>query len=124
MRRLIVLFAVIAFVALPLLAIDPGRAQGTLTIDDTRIPLLYAYAIKHQKNQLTNRNDDTKIILTDKPLPEGTQLSDVDYQFPDSIFSLVVCLDRKGFVSHVVVQHATGTYDAGYFDGEAMQDYH
>ena len=37
---------------------------------------------------------------------------------------MVVCVDKRGFVSHVVVQHAGGTYDGGYFDGEAMKDYH
>lgn len=123
MRRLLVLSAVVALFALPLFAVDPGRAEGSLTIDGNRIPLLYAYAANHQKNQLTNRNDDTMVVLTDKPLPDGTRVPELDQAFPDGIYGVVICYDRKNYVSHVVVQHATGSYDAGYFDGEAMKDY-
>jgi hypothetical protein len=124
MHRIAVLLATAALIATPLFAVDPGHAEGAVTIDGNRIPLLYAYAARHQKNQITNRDDDTKFVLTDKPLPDGAQLADIDYNFPEGILGIVFCVDRKGFVSHVVVQHATGTYDGGYFDGEAMKDYH
>ena len=111
------------FVALPAFAADLGRAQGTLTIDGTRIPLTYAYAIDHQKNQLTNKNSDTRIILTDKPLPDNTKLEDVDYNFPDGILGVVFCINgRNDDISHVVVQHSSGTYDGGFF--ENVPEYH
>jgi len=97
---------------------DLGRAVGSVTIDGKPIVLQYAYAIDHQKNQLTNKNSDTKIILTDKPLPDGTKLDDVDYNFPDGVLGVVVCVSAPNDgVSHVVVQHPTGTYDGGYFEG-------
>jgi hypothetical protein len=102
-------------------AADLGRAIGSVTIDGKPIVLQYAYAIDHQKNQLSNKTTDTKIILTDKPLPDGTKLDDVDYTFPDGVFGIVVCILPTDGVSHVVVQHPTGTFDAGYFEG--VQDY-
>lgn len=103
-------------------AADLGRATGSVTIDGKPIVLQYAYAIDHQKNQLTNKSNETKVVLTDKPLPDGTKLADVDYSFPDGIYGVVVCLMPNDNVSHVVVQHPTGTYDAGYFEG--VTDYH
>jgi hypothetical protein len=102
-------------------AADLGRADGAVTIDGKPIVLQYAYAVDHQKNQLSNKSNETKIILTDKPLPDGTKLDDVDYTFPDGVLGIVVCLTPKDEISHVVVQHPTGTYDAGYFEG--VQDY-
>ena len=117
-RALTVLLLVAASSAF---AADLGRAIGTVTIDGKPIVLQYAYAIDHQKNQLTNKTNETKVILTDKPLPDGTKLDDVDYTFPDGVFGIVVCLTPADAVSHVVVQHPTGTYDAGYFEG--VQDY-
>jgi hypothetical protein len=114
---------VLFLLALPALAVDLGRAEGSLTIDGTRVPLTYAYAVDHQKNQLTNKNSDTKILLTDKPLPENTKLEDVDYNFPEGILGIVVCITGKNDdVSHVVVQHSSGTYDAGFF--ENVPEYH
>jgi hypothetical protein len=113
MRRLLLVAAV--SVALPLAAQQPGTAQGSLTVDGTKTDLLYAYAVDHQPNELTHAKSDTKIILTDKPLPDGTDLQKVDYWFPDGILGVVVCIDRARQVSHVVVQHARGTIDAGYF---------
>ncbi len=99
-------------------AADLGRAIGSVTIDGKPIVLQYAYAIDHQKNQLSSKTSDTKIILTDRPLPDGTKLDDVDYSFPDGVFGIVVCVTAPADgVSHVVVQHPTGTYDAGYFEG-------
>src|SRR6266508_3024508 len=55
-------------------AADLGRAIGSVTIDGKPIVLQYAYAIDHQKNQLSSKTSDTKIILTDRPLPDGTKL--------------------------------------------------
>jgi len=121
MRRAIVALVAICLLPLPLLAIDAGRAEGRLTVNGTPIDLVYAYAIGGQKNDISNRRDDVRIILTDKPLPDGTDLSKVDYVFPDGILGIVVCIDINKQVSHVIVQHAAGTYDAGYFEG--MPDY-
>jgi hypothetical protein len=117
-RAFAVLFLVIGSSAF---AADLGRAAGSVTIDGKPIVLQYAYAIDHQKNQLTNKSNETKIILTDKPLPDGTKLDDVDYTFPDGVYGVVVCVTPTDSVSHVVVQHPTGTFDAGYFEG--VQDY-
>ena len=71
-------------------AADLGRAIGSVTIDGKPIVLQYAYAIDHQKNKLSNKANETKVILTDKPLPDGTKLDDVEYTFPDGVFGIVV----------------------------------
>ncbi|HKS24349.1 MAG TPA: hypothetical protein VJZ76_16230 [Thermoanaerobaculia bacterium] len=115
------MIAISFVVAGTLVAADLGRAVGSVTIDGKPIVLQYAYAIDHQKNQLSNKSNETKVILTDKPIPDGTKLADVDYNFPDGIYGVVVCMTPQDNVSHVVVQHPAGTYDAGYFEG--VQDY-
>lgn len=122
MRNVWALTAVLLIVAGAAFAADLGRTSGSVTIDGKPIVLQYAYAIDHQKNELTSKKNETKIVLTDKPLPDGTKLDDVDYTFPDGVFGIVVCVNPTDNVSHVVVQHPTGTYDAGYFEG--LQDYH
>jgi len=99
-------------------AVDPGKAQGTVMVDGDRIDLNYAYAVNHQKNEVTNRRDDTRIVLTDKPLPDNTKLEDIDYSFPDGTLGLVVCVSHDDKVSHIVLQHAKGMYDGGYFEGD------
>jgi hypothetical protein len=120
--RQIAAVIVLLLLAVPAVAVDLGRAEGTLTIDSTRIPLTYAYVIGHQKNQLTNKNTDTRIILTDKPLPDNAKLEDVDYNFPDGILGVVFHITGKNDeISHVVVQHASGTWDGGFF--ESVPDY-
>jgi len=118
MRYARALIAVSFVIGSSAFAADLGRAIGTVTIDGKPIVLQYAFAIDHQKNQLTNKTSDTKIILTDKPLPDGTKLEDIDYNFPDGIYGVVVCLTAPtDGISHVVVQHPGGTFDAGYFEG-------
>lgn len=119
--RYAAVIAISFLVAGTLVAADLGRAVGSVTIDGKPIVLQYAYAIDHQKNQLSNKSNETKVILTDKPIPDGTKLADVDYNFPDGIYGVVVCMTPQDNVSHVVVQHPAGTYDAGYFEG--VQDY-
>ena len=99
-------------------AVDLGKAQGAITVDGDRIDLNYAYAVNRQKNEVTNRRDDTRIVLTDKPLPDGAKLEDIDYSFPDGTLGLVVCVSHDDKVSHIVLQHAKGMYDGGYFDGD------
>ena len=98
------------------LAADLGRAEGSLTIGDTQVPLTYAYVMDRAHDDLNNRNDATKIILTDKPLPAGTKLADVDTNFPDGILGVVVSVGRDQQPLHLVVQHPTGMYDAGWMD--------
>ncbi|PYQ62614.1 MAG: hypothetical protein DMF58_01260 [Acidobacteria bacterium] len=118
MRRAIVTLLAISLVSGVAYAVDPGRAQGAVVIDGNRIDLNYAYAVGNQKNEVTNRRDDTRVVVTDKPLPDGTKLEDIDYSFPDGTFGMVVCITHDDKVSHIVVQHAKGMYDGGYFDGE------
>lgn len=100
------------------LAVELGRAQGSITLGSEKIDLAYAYAVNHQKNEVTNRRDDTRIVLTNKPLPDGTNLADIDYSFPEGTEGMVVCVSHDDKVSHVVLQHAKGMYDSGYFDGD------
>ncbi|MEA2337463.1 MAG: hypothetical protein QOE82_1470 [Thermoanaerobaculia bacterium] len=121
MRHVAGALLVVFFVALPVSAVDLGRAEGNLTIDGNKIPLNYAYAIAKQKNELTNRNELTRIILTDKPLPDGAKLADFDGNLPGDLNGVIICVDKLGRVGHVAVQHPHGTFDAGYFEG--VQDY-
>jgi hypothetical protein len=105
------------------LALDLGRAEGTLVVDGTKYELTYAYAIDRHKNQNTNRNDNTLVILTDKPLPDGTNLHDYEASLPDGINGVMFCLDRDKHVTHVAVQHPTGMFDAGFFEGIENYDF-
>lgn len=117
MRHIATALVVLFLLAVPVFAVDLGRAEGTLTIDGTKITLNYAYAIAKQKNQLSNRNEMTRIILTDKPLPDGAKLADLDDQLPGDLNGVIICVDKQGRVGHVAVQHPSGNYDGGYFEG-------
>ena len=114
-RRLAILLA-LAFLSRPAFAVDPGKAQGYVTIDGTRVELIYAYAVDHQNNEMTHRKDDRRIVLTDKPVPDGFKLDDIDNGFPDGVLGLVVCVTHVDKISHVLLQHAKGMYDASYFE--------
>ena len=103
--------------ALPAVAVDLGKAEGTLTVDGTKIPLNYAYAIGRQKNLLTDRKEMTRIILTDKALPADARLSDMDDNLPGDLNGIIISVDKQGRVGHVAIQHPTGNYDGGYFEG-------
>lgn len=113
-RAAVCLLAVL--VAFSAFAVDLGRAVGSLTTGANAIPLAYAYAMDGVHNDLDNKKDAVKIILTDKPLPAGTRLADVDYTFPEDILGIVVCLDKNNQPVHVVVQHPQGTYDGGWVE--------
>lgn len=117
MQRAALMMLVLTLLAGSALAVDLGRAQGTLTIDDKKFDLTYAYAVGRHKNQLTNRNDNTLIVLTDKPLADGTNLHEMEATLPDGVNGVMVCLDRDKRVTHVAVQHPTGMFDAGFFEG-------
>ncbi len=113
MRAASVAFVLLS-VALSAFAVDPGQAVGTLTVDSTRINLAFAYAAGHQKNEITKRSDEVKIVLTDKALPDSVNVGDLDLTFPDGVLGLIVSITADGKVSHVTVQHPTGTFDSGY----------
>ena len=116
MRNLFFVLILTLAVALPAFAaVEPGQAQGTLTVGSDKIPLTYAYAINHQKNEFSNRKDDIRVVITNKPLDATTDLANIDYSFPDGVFGLVVCIDRNHVPSHVAVQHESGMFDAGFF---------
>ena len=117
-RRALLVISAIGLCAANAYAVDLGKAQGTVTVDGARVDLTYAYAINHQKNEITNRKDDTRVVLTDKPLPDGIDLGDIDNTFPDGTLGVIFCLTHEDKVSHILVQHAKGMYDAGYFDGD------
>ena len=123
MRRLALTVFVLLLAAGPALAVDLGHAEGRLIIDSTRIDLGYAYAIRHHKNQLTNKTDNTLIILTDKPLPDDANLHDFEASLPDGVNGVMVCIDRDSRVTHVAVQHPSGMFDAGFFEGIENYDY-
>ena len=115
-RAALILFA-LALVAAPAIAVDLGRAQGTLVIDNQKYDMTYAYAVGKHKNQLTNRNDNTLIVLTDKPLADGVNLHDFEASLPEGVNGVMVCLDRDRRVTHVAVLHPTGMFDGGFFEG-------
>jgi hypothetical protein len=123
MRRAAIVMLSLAFVAGSALAVDLGHAEGTLVIDNAKFDLGYAYAVRKHKNQLTNRNDNTLVILTDKPLPDGANLHDFEASLPDGVNGVMVCLDRDSRITHVAVQHPSGMYDGGFFEGVDNYDY-
>src|ERR1051326_7212719 len=90
------------------LAADLGRATGSVTIDGKPIVLQYAYAVDHQKNQLSNKSNETRIVLTDKPLPDGTKLDDIENTFPDGTYGVVVGVRPNDHISHVFGAPPTG----------------
>ncbi|MEA2325499.1 MAG: hypothetical protein QOE68_458 [Thermoanaerobaculia bacterium] len=121
MRHVAAALLVVFLLALPAAAVDLGRAEGNLTIDGTKIPLNYAYAVAKQKNELNGRNEMTRSVLTEKPLPEGAKLTEMDGNLPGDLNGVIICIDKLGRVGHVAVQHPKGTFDGGYFEG--VQDY-
>jgi hypothetical protein len=118
MTRCLTILLAIALFYVPAYAVDPGKAEGTMTIDGTRVGLSYAYATGHQANDVTHRKDDRRIVLTDKSLPEGFKLEEIDNGFPDGVLGLVVCVSHLDKISHVLLQHAKGMYDASYFEDD------
>jgi hypothetical protein len=123
MRHLAGALIAVFLVALPALAVDPGRAEGMLVIDGVKFPLNYAYAVAKQKNQLTDRNEMTRIILTDKELPAEAKLGELDDSLPGDLNGIIICVDKQGRVGHVAVQHPHGNYDGGYFEGIPDYEY-
>jgi hypothetical protein len=118
MRRPVLVLMVVCLLSSPVYAVDLGKSEGSVIVDGSRIDLAYAYAADRQKNELTMKRSDTRIVLTSKPLPDDVKLDEIDYSFPDGTMGLVVCVTNDQKVSHVVVQHPKGMYDAGYFDND------
>ena len=121
-RRLAIVVATALFCA-SAYAVDLGKAQGAMTIDGARLDLGYAYAVDHQVNDITHRKDDRRIILTDKPIPDGFKLDDIDNGFPEGVLGLVVCVSHLDKVTHILLQHAKGMYDASYFEEDPSYTY-
>jgi len=66
-RRMLFAVALAVGVAVPLSAVDAGRANGTITIDGTTVPLLFA--AETRKDDLYDENKrDLVVVLTDKQL--------------------------------------------------------
>ena len=53
MRTMI--FLVVLLAAVPAVAIEPGQAEGTLTINSSTVNLAYCYALGNQRNDATAR---------------------------------------------------------------------
>jgi hypothetical protein len=110
-----VLLLAMTMMSMPALALDPGQAEGTMTVGGATYNLAFAYAIGRQRNDSNGRSDDIKIILTDRALPGDVDLRVIENTFPDGINGLVMSIDNDRLPSHVFVQHPGGMYDAGYF---------
>jgi hypothetical protein len=121
LRHLVPGFVVGCF-ALALLAAELGRADGTLIIDTTRFNLGYVYALGHQHNDVSKRKDDVKVVLTDKPLAASVKLDEIDFNFPENVYGVVVQIASNKKVTHVLVHYPKGTYDSGFL--EDFPDYH
>jgi hypothetical protein len=123
MRHVAAALLVVFLAAQPAFAVDLGRAEGSLTIDGTKIPLTYAHVVAKQKNELSGRNEMTRIILTDRPLPDSAKLAALDNDLPGDLNGVIICIDKLGRVDHVAVQHPHGTFDGGYFEGVPDYDF-
>src|SRR6266849_3118794 len=119
MRALTLALALLSF-PVAAIAVDLGKAAGSVTVDSTRIDLYYAYAVGHQKNDITRRSDEVKVGITNKPLADSVKLDEIDLSFPDDVLGLVFSITADGKVSPGLVPHATGTYASGYLE-EAQQ---
>ena len=53
-----------------------------------------------------------------KPAGEPFKIDDIDNGFPEGVLGLVVCVSHLDKISHVLLQHAKGMYDASYFEDD------
>jgi hypothetical protein len=112
---------VVCFTAGLALAAELGRAEGSLMLDKSKVDLGYAYAVGRQHNDITKRKDDVKVVLTDKPLPDGADLNEIDATLPEGIYAVIFNVASNNKVTHVAVLHPKGSYDAGFL--EDMPDF-
>ena len=106
---------VLSLCAVSVFAVDLGRVDGTLTIDQNKVPLTYAYAIGRQRNETTNKND-TRVVLTDKALAPDANLAELDATFPTDMYGVLLNIASNGKVTRVVLLHPKGTYDGGFLE--------
>ena len=97
-------------------AAELGQAEGTLTIDKTRVDLHYAYAIGRQHNDITKRKDDVKVVLTDKALAADMNLAEIDATLPQDMYALIFNVASNNKITHVALLHPKGSYDGGYLE--------
>ena len=109
------IFAVALLAALPAMAIEPGQAEGTLTINATTVNLAYCYAVGNQRNDATGRTDDIKLVLSDKPLPAGVDMTGIEYAFPAGTLGVVVTFESNRQPVRVFIEHAGGTFESSDF---------
>src|SRR5437867_441698 len=81
MRALTLALALLSF-PLAAFAVDLGKAAGSVTVDSTRIDLYYAYAVGNQKNEITRRSDEVKVVITNKRRADWWKLDEFDLRFP------------------------------------------
>jgi hypothetical protein len=103
--------------AVPALAIDPGQAEGTLTINSSTVNLAYCYAVGNQPNALTGRQDDIKIVLVDKPLAADADFSQIEYAFPPESRGVVLLVSSSRQPVRVFIEHGTGIFESSDFKG-------
>jgi len=117
MRRSIktTLFLAALLAALPAAAIEPGQAEGTLTINSTTVNLAYCYALGNQRNETTGRTDDIKLVLSDHPLPAGMDMTGIEYAFPAGTLGVVVIFEANRQPVRVFIQHGGGTFESSDF---------
>lgn len=113
---------VVFFVAFSAAAADMGRADGALTIDQNQISLGYAYAVGHQKNETTMKGNEVRVVLTDKPLADTEDLTQVEATLPADMYAVIFNIGKGGKVTHIAVLHPKGSYDGGFL--EDMPDFH
>lgn len=113
MRTAILLVALLA--ALPAMAIEQGQAEGTLTVNANTVNLAYSYAVGNQHNDATGRTDDIKLVLSDKPLPAGTEMAGIEYAFPAGILGVVVIFESNRQAVRVFIEHGGGTFESSDF---------
>ena len=113
MRTMI--FLVVLLAAVPAVAIEPGQAEGTLTINSSTVNLAYCYALGNQRNDATGRTDDIKVVLTDHPLPAGMEMAGIEYAFPAGTLGVVVIFESNRQPVRVFIQHGGGTFESSDF---------
>lgn len=113
---------VVFLIAFSAIAAEVGHAEGALTIDQNHIPLGYAYALGHQKNETTMKGNEVRVVLTEKPLQDDIDLTQVEATLPADMYAVIFNIGRGGKVTHIAVLHPKGSYDGGFL--EDMPDFH
>ena len=115
MRRVAYLLVACSLVV-SAMAAESGRSEGAVTIDKTRIDLGYAYAVGHQRNDITKRKDDVKVVLTDKALDPAIDLNEIGTLLPADVHALIFNVSSQQKITHVELLYPKGSYDGGYLE--------